>query len=192
VTVPAGGTVSIQATIYPATGPTYGQYGGYIIFTAQESGEVYGVPFAGFVGDYQGIQVLAPTTNGFPWLAKLIGSNYTNQSSGGTFTMVGTDIPYFLIHLDHQSRLLRMEVFDAIKGKAWHRAYNETFLPRNSTSTSYFVFPWDGKTFAGNKTYTVPDGQYIVKLSVLKALGDDNNPAHWETWTSPVITIDRP
>ena len=29
-------------------------------------------------------------------------------------------------------------------------------------------------------------------LSVLKALGDAANPAHWETWTSPVITIDRP
>jgi minor extracellular serine protease Vpr len=85
-----------------------------------------------------------------------------------------------------------MEVFDAVKGKAWHRAYNETYLPRNSTSTGFFAFPWDGTTFAGNKTYTIPDGQYVVKLSVLKALGDENNPAHWETWTSPVITIDRP
>ena len=27
---------------------------------------------------------------------------------------------------------------------------------------------------------------------VLKALGDKNNPDHWETWTSPVFTIDRP
>jgi hypothetical protein len=29
-------------------------------------------------------------------------------------------------------------------------------------------------------------------MSVLKALGDPHNPAHTETWTSPVITIDRP
>ena len=192
ITVPAGSTAAAQATIYPATGPANGQYGGYIIFTAQESGEVYRVPFAGFVGDYQGIQVLAPTANGFPWLAKLIGSSYVNQPSGGTFTMAGTDIPYFLIHLDHQSRLLRMEVSDAMSGKSWHRSYQQAYVPRNSTSTSFFAFPWDGKTFAGNKTYTVPDGQYIVKLSVLKALGDENNPAHWEIWPSPVITIDRP
>ena len=34
--------------------------------------------------------------------------------------------------------------------------------------------------------------QYIVTVSVLKALGDENNPAHWETWTSPEITIARP
>jgi hypothetical protein len=38
----------------------------------------------------------------------------------------------------------------------------------------------------------VPDGTYYVKLSVLKALGDQSNPAHWETWTSPIITIARP
>jgi subtilisin family serine protease len=192
LTVPAGGTATVSATIYPPSGPDRAQYGGYIIFTPQDGGLVYRVPFAGFVGDYQSIQVLTPTANGFPWLAKLIGNSYYNQASGGTFTMVGTDIPYFLIHFDHQSRLMRMEVFDAVKGKAWHRAFQESYLPRNSTSTSFFAFPWNGTTTAGNKTYTVPDGQYIVKLSVLKALGDDNNPAHWEIWTSPVITIDRP
>ena len=32
----------------------------------------------------------------------------------------------------------------------------------------------------------------IGKVSVLKALGESSNPAHWETWTSPVITIARP
>jgi minor extracellular serine protease Vpr len=192
VTVPAGGAVNVQATITPATGPNYGQYGGYIVFTAQDGGQVYRVPFAGFVGDYQAIPVLTSAGYGFPWLAKLMGGSYYNQATGGTFTMVGADIPYFLIHFDHQSRLMRMEVYDALSGKAWHRAYNETYMPRNSTTTSFFAFAWDGQTFAGNKTYTVPDGQYIVKLSVLKALGDENNPAHWETWTSPVITVDRP
>ncbi len=192
ITVPGGGTASVQATIYPATYPTYGQYGGYIVFMPQGGGQDYRVPFAGFVGDYQAIQVLVPTGYGFPWLAQLVGGSYYNRPSGGTFTMTGTDIPYFLIHLEHQSRLMRMEVFDAVKGKAWHRSFQETYLPRNSSSTGFFAFPWDGTTFAGNKTYTVPDGQYIVKLSILKALGDENNPAHWETWTSPVITIDRP
>jgi hypothetical protein len=63
---------------------------------------------------------------------------------------------------------------------------------RNSTTTSFFAFFWDGTTRNGNKTNVVPDGQYVIKVSVLKALGDDNNPAHWETWTSPVITLDRP
>ena len=59
-------------------------------------------------------------------------------------------------------------------------------------NTSFFAYSWDGTTVAGNRTHTVPDGQYVVKLSVLKALGDASNPADWETWTSPVITIHRP
>ena len=34
--------------------------------------------------------------------------------------------------------------------------------------------------------------QYKIVVKALKALGDPGNPAHWETWTSPTITIDRP
>jgi minor extracellular serine protease Vpr len=192
VTVPAGGTATVEATIYPATGPTYGQYGGYIVFTPQGGVQLYRVPFAGFVGDYQSIVALAPTPYGFPWLASLIGGYYYNQPGGATYTMADGDIPYFLVHFDHQTRRMRMEVFDANTGKAWHRAYEEEYLPRNSTSTSFYAFTWDGVTTNGNKVNVVPDGQYVIKLSVLKALGDDDNPDHWETWTSPVITIDRP
>ena len=43
-----------------------------------------------------------------------------------------------------------------------------------------------------SSTYQLPNGQYVIKLTVLKALGDDTNPAHVEAWTSPVITIARP
>jgi hypothetical protein len=31
-----------------------------------------------------------------------------------------------------------------------------------------------------------------VEIAVLKALGDPGNPAHTETWESPLITLDRP
>jgi minor extracellular serine protease Vpr len=37
----------------------------------------------------------------------------------------------------------------------------------------------------------VPAGTYVVKISALKALGDDDNPADWETVTSPTFTITR-
>ena len=37
-----------------------------------------------------------------------------------------------------------------------------------------------------------PDGEYVVVIKALKANGNAGNPAHWETWTSPVIAIDRP
>ncbi len=85
-----------------------------------------------------------------------------------------------------------MEVFDADKGKAWHRAFDFNYFGRNASENSYYSFLWDGTTYSGRKLRTAPDGDYYVVISVLKPLGDDNNPAHWETWTSPVFTIDRP
>ena len=189
-TVPAGGTATVDATITPATSPTYGQYGGYIVFTPQGGGQVYRVPFAGFVGDYQGIQVL--TSGTFPalgWTPN--GVNFGLAGAGDIFTMQGFDMPYLLVHFDHQPEKFRVEIFSE-KGKAWHRAYDEEFLPRNSTTTGFFAFPLDGYTFNGNKVNMLPDGTYYAVISVLKANGDTSNPAHWETWTSPLFVIDRP
>jgi len=190
VTVPADGTAAVTATIIPASGPEYGQYGGYIVFTPQGDGQVYRVPFAGFVGDYQGIQVLTPGI--FPALGWTPdGSSFGLAAPGDTFTMAGFDIPYFLVHFEHQPRTFRVDIY-AENGKPWHRAYNLEYFPRNSSSGSFYAFPFDGTTSAGKKTYTVPDGTYYAVISVLKANGDDDNPAHWETWTSPLFEIDRP
>lgn len=193
VTVPAGGRASVDVTIAANPGlPDRSQYGGYLVLTARGTGEVYRVPYAGFKGDYQSIVALAPTPYGFPWLASLSAGSYYGQPEGATYTLQGDDLPYILLHLDHQVELLRLEVFDADKGRAWHRALEERYVGRNSGATSIFAIPWDGVTVAGKKAYVVPNGRYVIKLSALKALGDSANPAHWETWTSPVITIARP
>ena len=208
VTVPAGGEASVTATITPATSPTYGQYGGYIVFTPDDGGPVYRVPFAGFVGDYQGIEALTPTANGFPWLTVLYQGSYykVDGPQDWVYSLVGDDIPYFLIHLEHQVEKLQATIMDAKSGKLVHPVFNkgidEEYLPRNSTSTGFFAFGWDGSRIHSNgyngKGYTkdltkpLPDGEYIIEIKALKANGDAGNPAHWETWTSPVIAIDRP
>jgi subtilisin family serine protease len=198
VAVPPGGSAMLDVTIAPDGAlPDRSIYGGYIVFTPQGGGAVYRVPFAGFKGDYQSTKVLTPTANGFPWLAQVVGNLYVNRNAtGATYTMAGSDIPYFLMHLDHLSRRIRLEAFDASTGKAWHRVSDDEFVTRNSAPGSYFAFSWNGYTFTGkgknaSQWYQVPNGKYIVKVSVLKALGDENNPAHWETWTSAVITIAR-
>jgi minor extracellular serine protease Vpr len=193
VSVPARGTASVDVTI--VANPELSDralFGGYIVFTPQGGGLTHRVPYSGLKGDYQSIQVLAPTANGFPWLATAYAGSYYNVPGGATYSMTGTDLPFFLVHLEHQSRLLRIEIFEAATLKSWFRAYDEAYLPRNSTASSFFAFPWDGMVMNGKKIVAVPDGQYLAKLSVLKALGDASNPAHWESWTSPVITIDRP
>jgi minor extracellular serine protease Vpr len=38
----------------------------------------------------------------------------------------------------------------------------------------------------------VPNGNYNVRVTVRKALADKDNPAHFETWVSPLIAIARP
>jgi minor extracellular serine protease Vpr len=208
VTVPAGGSASVTATFTPATAPQYGQYGGYVVFTPRDDGQVYRVPFAGFVGDYQGIQAVTPTVYGFPWLSVLYqGSFYqVTGPDDWVYSLVGDDVPYFLIHFEHQVQELQAVIKDARTGRPVHPVFNlgfdEEYLPRNSTSTGFFEFSWDGTRIQSNgyngKGYTkdftkdVPDGQYIVEIRALKANGNPANPAHWETWTSPVIAIDRP
>ncbi len=199
VTVPPRGKASFEVTIDAnAALPDRSIYGGYVVLTASNGTAPLRVPFAGFKGDYQSTQVLTPTANGFPWLASLSGTSLTNQPGGATFTMADeSSIAYFLIHLDHLSRRLVLEAYDADTGRFWHKVSLDEYVTRNSTPGGFFTFAWDGTTFRGKGTNpkqwtTVPNGRYIVKVRALKALGDDDNSADWETWTSPVITIARP
>jgi minor extracellular serine protease Vpr len=187
-----GDRESVDVTIAPATQPVNGQYGGYIVFTPTDGGKVYRVPFAGFVGDYQGIQVLTPTANGFPWLVFLQnGTFFRVPDAGRTYTLANGDNPIVLAHFEHQSRRVLMDVYDAANNKVGSFV-RENYFGRNSSPTTFFAFEWDGTLQKGSHTFSVADGVYTIRASVLKALGDPANPAHTEGWTSPPITIDRP
>ncbi|HSI60020.1 MAG TPA: S8 family serine peptidase [Ideonella sp.] len=193
VTVPARGTATVDVTVTAPGLPDRSIYGGYVVFTAQgEGGETLRVPFAGYQGDYQAIQVLTPTANGFPWLAQLIGTSYFNRPTGGTFTMAGTDLAYFLVHMDHFGRTVKLQAYDATTGKLAGVVSNDAFVPRSSTSTGFYSFAWDGTLATKSGVVTAPNGSYVIKMSVLKALGDKATPADTEVWTSPVTTIARP
>ncbi|GHA80956.1 hypothetical protein GCM10007067_18760 [Lysobacter bugurensis] len=191
VTVAPGATATVNVTITPPAAPLGGQYGGYLVLKPNDGSATLRVPYAGYIGDYQARQVMTPTANGFPWLAKSTDGSYFNQPDGATYTLSGGDIPYFLVHLDHQSRMLRMDVVEAASGRVWRRASQVEYLGRNSSPTGFFAYSWDGQVKVGKRTETAPDGRYRMRLSVLKALGDPTNEAHWERWESPVITIAR-
>ena len=170
-------------------------YGGYIVLTPSDGSAPLRVPFAGFKGDYQSIQVLTPTANGFPWLAKLSDGFFFNQPQGATFTMVGEDIAFILLHLDHQAELVKLEAFNVATGDFVGNVSIDEFVARNSTVSGFFDFPWDGDVFKGKKAKNfrpVPNGEYFIRVTVKKALGRDDTPSHFETWDSPVITIARP
>jgi subtilisin family serine protease len=196
--VPPGQSATVNVTITPPTGPALGQYGGYIVVDSSR-GETARVPYAGFVGDYQAITAMTSGGNGFPWLAKLtacdrfvendctMGGSYRNQPRGATFGLTdGFDRPYFLVHLDHQVERMVLEILDSRTGAVVGNAYQLDFLPRSSTSTAFYAFAWDGTLDSGEQ---VADGAYKVRIRVLKALGDESNPAHSESWTSPEVRI---
>ena len=125
--MPAGGSASFDVTIDANAGlPDRSIYGGYVTLTPQGGGETLRVPFAGFKGDYQSTQVLTPTANGFPWLAQLAGGFYNNRPAGATFTMVGDDIPFFLLHLDHHAQKIEFSVRNAASGSPVHPVFSKT------------------------------------------------------------------
>ncbi|NJN45128.1 MAG: S8 family serine peptidase, partial [Anaerolineae bacterium] len=198
VTVKPGKTAKVNATVISYYPDQY-QFGGYIIFTPQGGGQEYRVPFAGIGGDYQSIQMLTPTPFGFPALGWTPdGNNFGFASPGDVFTMQGFDLPYILIHFEHQVQEFRVRIFNA-DGSPVHPVHNFAFdyeyLPRNSTTTSFFAYAWDGTRLynnGNNKVKVVPDGEYYLVVEALKANGDAGNPAHWETWTSPTFVVDRP
>jgi hypothetical protein len=209
VTVPGNGVANVFVTITPNPAmPDKGVYGGYIKFTPQGGGQEYRVPYAGFKGDYQSIQVL---TGGFPQLSRLTacsapgilrgsecfgGGTYGAPPAGDAFTFATglNETPMFRVHLDHQARSLDVDIYEASNDKWVGTGISNDFLSRNSTATGFFALAWDGnaKKGQGNSNGNagpVADGTYYAKITLIKALGTKQQA---ETWTSPNFVIDRP
>ena len=197
--------------------PPGGLYGGYLVFQDHANlDSVFTVPYAGFKGDYQSIVAIPDA----PVIGKLRApfikgpQIYDAAPANEVWTLQSPDeIPNVLIHFDHQVRHLELQVVDAASGKPVHPVFSN-FLERDFLARSGLrppaggpyntdtinddvtAFPWDGTRLQSNgnkpKTKVVPDGSYKIVVKALKAGGDPKNPAHWETWTTPTIKIDRP
>jgi subtilisin family serine protease len=213
VTVPAGGTAVVKATITPdpntaSTAPFTGRvYGGYLVMTPAEGGAPLRVPFGGFTGDYQAVPPLDGHNSAtpMPWLAKLlpctpptVGNCFFNQSAGATYTLAAGDNPWFTVHFNHHVRRVEFQIVDAATGTPLDPTYSNftesDYVGRNGTRTLFFSFEWTGKRIAdaAGTLVDVPNGTYRVNVRALKANGVATVPAHWQVWTSPVVTIARP
>jgi minor extracellular serine protease Vpr len=219
VTVPARRKVRLDVTFTDSTDPDEAEpnsvYGGFLTFTG--GGHTYRVPYAGFLGDYQSLKILEPAGVSaanpqgiFPTIGRLVGPLsatdltpvHTPVAAGHVFNMQSGNVPYVLAHFAHQVRTVRIDLYSATTNQLVGEAVADEFRERNSRRTGttndtdsdvYMPFALDGTVKKNkNKRTTVADGSYFVKLSLLKALGDSRNPAHWETWTSQPFTIDRP
>src|SRR5688572_4049882 len=156
----------------------------------------------------------------FPKLAQRVGwvsaanytPTYTFPAGPITYTMEQTmqfgrpfrDLPTVGIHFDHQARWLRITVLDAAGNPVVSGSTSQTLdpvatqvdlHPRNSTAGGFFAYDWDGRLIATLKngstiSKNMPNGDYKLRVQVLKALGTE--PTDVETYTSPTFTIARP
>lgn len=213
VTVDAGATATFTVQITPNTSSanfTRSVYGGYIVVSG--GGSTYRVPYAGFTGDYQTIQVLAPGGCSFPGIFKRGGEtlcapgatlpNFTKQGEGATFNVDDRpDRPVILYHRAHQSRRIEIRAVDVATNQSYLVAFGD-YVSRNATNGlslvggGFSTYTWDGKRLFTNAAGRVhrrelPAGLYALQVVVTKALAEEGNAAHVETWTSPMINITR-
>jgi minor extracellular serine protease Vpr len=211
----------VEVTVVPRSGLTEGTvYGGWIVLTPP-SGPPLRVPYAGYIGDYQGIPAMTPTTRGFPWLARATGLSvdpdshirpiYTKVGPSELFTFAprtlttvppsaltrpAFDAPSVVIHINHPARRLRGEIFKVGSRQPLGKVFEEEFVARN---------PFDGPLAAPwRATMSFPlDGRVRVgRRSFLLPDGEyyvvvtaeralADRDTPVDTWTSPTFTVDR-
>ena len=220
VTVPAGGTATVTVTITPpaAASTNLRVYGGYIVISGDRT---YRVPYAGFRGDYQAIQVLAAggcAAVPFPAIFREGGETtctaatptvpaakldiaFTNQAAGATYNVEDrADRPWVFYHRAHQARRLEIHAIDQTTG-ATYLLTSQDYLSRNAANTASFVnggfsrYRWDGK-YVATKGNTVnrreaPAGSYKLRITVTKAAERGDTSVMTETWLSPTLHIVR-
>ncbi|MBB5790628.1 S8 family serine peptidase [Jiangella mangrovi] len=214
VTVPAGSSATVDVTVTAPAEPVLGQYGGWVVLTPAD-GQPLRVPFAGFTGDYQQLPILTDAGAGLPALGDVtacqryvgvnctMGGQFALLPDGATFTMTEGDYPVVLAHLEHAAQNVSLQLFHAKADGTAGRPYaggrlntvlSEDYVGRSGAATAFNAYTWDGTRPRGtgsDRRVEVPDGRYVLRLTATKPLGDPSNPAHVETWDTPVITVDR-
>jgi len=183
IVVEAGSQGTLEVTVTPPTA-TDRIFGGYIVLTPDDGSPVLRVPYLAFHGDYNLLPALAPGAHGMPWLAELVGSQYFQRASLSISPPDG-ERAYVLFHLQRQARKVQIEVLEDGTNRSHGLVLDADYVARNSTTTGFFAFEWDGTAPTG----PVPAGTYRLRLTALRPLGDPENPAHWDTWTSGPITV---
>jgi len=191
VTVPAGGARSFQVRLTFPTSPETAVAGTYLAFLATAGGTGVSdlfVPAAGFVGDYQALPTWSQCGAELsPFLAFADDTGVFVLPEGWVFTMRDGDVPTISFGLAHGADRVTAEFVPQGAG-AWigdQPGFEFDLFRRNNPCTVgvYGLGALDAET--------LPDGEYTVRVSVLKAEGDPTNPAHTTVFETPSFFVDR-
>lgn len=187
ITVPALGGATLTAQIAaPVPGPDGLLFGGYLTLTdTAGKAPTLVVPYGGYAGDYQAAGTLHFNPYGLPWLASLEPDGYYYQRESLTLNPASGETAYVLINLARQAQRLRLGA-RAVSGRNAGRIYDLSHLPRSGDPSAFFALTWDGRDRRGRP---VLPGDYVLQLEVLRPLGDERNPEHWDRWESGLIRV---
>ncbi|HEY3545469.1 MAG TPA: S8 family serine peptidase [Propionicimonas sp.] len=214
VTVKAGRTAKVAVYLKQPAMKTGWLYGGWVKFTKSDKSKTLVVPFAGIYGDYQKVKVLQDVwdVNSAGTALEVVADLPALATSGDTkdivaptdpkptFTLVdAAHSPHLLFHFDYP---VSNAVFNVYKATANGRKGAEVFpghktfleLGEFGRDDGFLDLTFDGKIPFSSTTsagLTVPDGDYVLELRVLKALGKKGTSSHWETYVTPAFTIQR-
>ncbi|WP_081913685.1 S8 family serine peptidase [Glycomyces sp. NRRL B-16210] len=187
-----GQSATVQVTVEPSGElPEGSVFGGHISATPAGGGEPLTAAYSGYQGDYLAIPVLDHPE--YPRLAAVVGQDpdtrefdYRDLEPGETFSLAdGPDLAA-LVYLGHQVAALEVRVANVGTGEVveWER---EVFLQRSpGPDDALSIHLAD---LAAQRPGALAPGEWTLEVRVLKALGDEANPEHWEQWTSPVFTL---
>ena len=205
VTVPAAGSAEVDVTIHaPAFGWPNHQYGGYVTLTPDdEEAATLRVPYSGYEGDYQDLPLLGYYADATefveqePRLAEIVGEDEDGAivtepvEAGHEFTIHEGDYPVIEAFFGHFPHEMRVYAVHQPSGQE-RLVMEDSYLPRSESPDHYQQFPWPGTTSAGRSENLrpVPSGTYTLRVELLRAMGDPENPDHWDTWESPAFELD--
>ena len=187
-----GQSAQVAVTVEPnAELPIGSVFGGRITARPEGDGESLTVAYSGYQGDYLAIPVLDHPD--YPKLSAVVGQDsqtrefdYRDVEDGEAFSIAEGPGLAALVYLGHQVAAMEVSATNADTGEvvAWDRG---VLLPRSPGPDDALAIHLED--LAMQRPGALEPGRWNLEVRVLKALGDEGNPDHWEHWDSPVFTL---
>lgn len=187
-----GETATVTVTVVPSADlPEGSVFGGFVVAEPEGGGVPLTSAYAGYFGDYLDIPILDHPE--YPKLGVAIAEDpetgeidYRDVEDGEVFGIAEGPLPSVLVYLGHAPSAMEVDVEHVDSGEVfrWHR---EDFPGRSPGPDDTFAV--DMARFAEAVPGVLEAGRWRVEIRVLKALGDEEEPGHWERWRSPEFTL---
>ncbi len=201
VTVPAGGSATVDVTILPNDNAVAGtQYSGFIQLKPTEGTGMINVPFAGMAGDYGALPIFPDLESGLPGMVVVTEcAIWHNQqcadpdvdfddADADTIYALGNDLPTAVALIAYPIARLTVDVLKVSSSGAPVETSKRTatVIDHVGRSGGLMLWSWDGRLAdKSGLIREVAPGNYMLRFTALEADGDGGT----QSWTSPAFGI---